>query len=93
MLERATERAIAAQAADELLSVNGVEASFVLYPDSDRVIISARSLGEVNVQMILEPLSGGGNAATAGAQIPGQRVHEVRDALLKSIETYYQDAK
>jgi len=93
MLERSTERAIAAQAADELLSVNGVEASFVLYPDSDRVIISARSLGEVNVQMILEPLSGGGNAATAGAQIPGQRVHEVRDALLKSIETYYQDAK
>ena len=93
MMERSTERAVAAQAADELLSVNGVEASFVLYPDGDQVIISARSLGEVNVQMILEPLSGGGNAATAGAQISGQRVQEVRDALLKSIDAYYQDAK
>ena len=91
MLERSTARAIAAQAADELLSVNGVEASFVLYPEGDQVIISARSLGEVNVQMILEPLSGGGNAATAGAQITGQRVQEVREALLKSIDTYYQD--
>ncbi|MDO4845782.1 MAG: DHH family phosphoesterase [Oscillospiraceae bacterium] len=93
MLERSTDRAVAAQAADELLNVNGIEASFVLYPDGDRVIVSARSLGEVNVQMILEPLSGGGNAATAGAQISGQRVQEVREALLKSIDAYFQDAE
>ena len=62
-------RVTAAQAADELLNISGIEASFVLFPDGERVILSARSMGDINVQVILEKLGGGGNAATAGAQV------------------------
>ena len=51
-------RITAAQAADELLNIIGIDTSFVLYPDGDRVIVSARSIGEVNVQVILEKLGG-----------------------------------
>jgi len=85
-------RVCAAQAADELLSVSGVNASFVLFPDeSGRVILSARSLGQINVQVILERLGGGGNAAVAGAQIPGKSVSAVRADLLASIDQYCED--
>lgn len=83
-------RALAAQAADELLNISGIRASFVLYPDEDRVIVSARSIGDANVQVILEPLGGGGNAATAGAQIQGSSVKDVLDALVESIDRYYE---
>ena len=68
-----------------------MNASFVLFPDGERVILSARSLGETNVQVILEPLGGGGNAAVAGAQIPGKTVLEVRDELMASIDKYCED--
>ena len=84
-------RILAAQAADELLNVSGITASFVLYPDEDRVIVSARSIGSANVQMILEALGGGGNAATAGAQIEKQTVKEVLDSLVSAIDKYYED--
>lgn len=60
---------VVAQAADELLNINGVEASFVLAPVSNRVIISGRSLGAINVQVILEKLGGGGHITIAGAQL------------------------
>ena len=89
-LDYATTRATAAQAADELLNVSGVSASFVLYPDGDTVYISARSLGEANVQMILEALGGGGNAATAGAQIAGKDVSAVLNDLKAAIDHYYE---
>ena len=89
-LNSTTTRALAAQAADELLNISGISASFVLYPDEDRVIISARSIGEANVQMILEPLGGGGNTATAGAQIPDATVKDVLDRLVESIDKFYE---
>ncbi|MBQ7566295.1 MAG: DHH family phosphoesterase [Oscillospiraceae bacterium] len=89
-LDYTTSRATAAQAADELLNISGIAASFVLYPDGSKVIVSARSLGDVNVQMILEPLGGGGNAATAGAQIPDKSVQAVLQALLASIKAYFE---
>ena len=54
-------------------------------------MISARSIGETNVQVILEPLGGGGNAATAGAQVPGGDVRATLDRLLKSIDQYFED--
>ncbi|MEE1047080.1 MAG: DHHA1 domain-containing protein, partial [Clostridia bacterium] len=60
---------VVAQAADELLNINGIEASFVLARVSNRVIISGRSLGAVNVQVILEKLGGGGHITIAGAQL------------------------
>ena len=88
-LNAATTRPLAAQAADELLNISGITASFVLYPDNDRVIISARSIGDANVQMILEPLGGGGNAATAGAQVKDSTVKQVLDRLVASIDAYY----
>ncbi|MBQ9838055.1 MAG: DHH family phosphoesterase [Oscillospiraceae bacterium] len=89
-LNSVTSRTLAAAAADELLNISGISASFVLYPDGDRVIISARSIGKANVQMILEPLGGGGNSATAGAQISGSTVKDVLDQLLASIDQYFE---
>ena len=64
--QEGVDRVAAAQAADELLTLKGVKASFVLYRNGDNVLMSARSLGEVNVQVILETLGGGGNSTTAG---------------------------
>lgn len=90
-LSTSAPRALAAQAADELLNISGITASFVLYPDEDQVVISARSIGDANVQVILEPLGGGGNAATAGAQIKESNVKEVLDKLVASIDRYYED--
>jgi len=89
-LNTTTSRVMAAQAADELLNIAGITGSFVLYPDGDNVFISARSIGNANVQMILEPLGGGGNAATAGAQIKNSTVKEVLDRLVASIDSFYE---
>ena len=86
-----TTRVLAAQAADELLNISGISASFVLYPDEEKVIISARSIGTANVQMILEPLGGGGNTATAGAQIFNTTVKEALDKLVESIDKFYEE--
>ena len=90
-LNTAAPRILAAQAADELLNISGITASFVLYPENDVVFISARSIGKANVQMILEPLGGGGNAATAGAQIPDANVKDVLDRLVASIDKFYEE--
>ena len=89
-LNSSTSRTLAAQAADELLNISGITASFVLYPDNDQVNISARSIGEANVQVILEPLGGGGNTATAGAQVRNSTVKEVLDRLVASIDQFYE---
>ena len=89
-LNTGTTRVLAAQAADEMLNISGITCSFVMYPDGDKIYISARSMGDVNVQMILEPLGGGGNTATAGAQITGRTVQQVLDDLVASIEKYYE---
>ena len=91
-LDHTITRPLAAKAADELLNITGFQASFVLYPDEEnRVVISARSIGEANVQVILEALGGGGNAATAGAQIRDASVQQVLERLKKSIDNYYDN--
>ena len=90
-LNNTTSRMLAAQAADEMLNISGIMASFVLYPDGEQVIISARSIGDANVQVILEPLGGGGNTATAGAQIPNCSVKEALDRLVASIDQFYEE--
>ena len=84
------DRVAAAQAADELLTLRGVKASFVLCRKGAGVILSGRSLGEVNVQVILEALGGGGNSTTAGGQIAEGDVAEVRAKLLDVIEAYFE---
>ena len=90
-LNSGTTRSLAAQAADEMLNISGIMASFVLYPDGEQVYISARSIGDANVQVILEPLGGGGNTATAGAQIPNCTVKEALDRLVASIDQFYEE--
>ena len=91
-LDHPVSRVIAAQASDELLTIAGITASFVVYPDpaSEQVIISARSFGEINVQVITERLGGGGNAAIAGAQISGKSVGAVLTDLIASIDRFYE---
>ena len=81
-------RVIAAQAADELLNIIGIDTSFVLSPDGDRVNISGRSMGDTNVQVILEQLGGGGNAAAAGGQVSGKPIEEVAVELTRAIDRY-----
>lgn len=89
-LNTTTSRTLAAAAADEMLNISGITASFVLFPQGDEVIVSARSIGKNNVQMILEPLGGGGNGAVAGAQVKNATVRKVLDRLVASIDQNYQ---
>ena len=89
-LNTGTTRVLAAQAADELLNISGISASFVLYPDGDTVFVSARSIGTANVQMILEPLGGGGNTATAGAPLKNTTVKDALESLVQSIDKFYE---
>lgn len=79
-------RIAAAQAADELLSILGVKASFVLYRTGADVNISARSLGDVNVQIILEEFGGGGHFTMAGAQIKNITMSDARRALIRALD-------
>ena len=89
--ENVQSKVTAAQAADELLNISGIQASFVLFPMDEKVNISARSLGDINVQVIVERLGGGGNKSTAGAQIPGRTMKEVVEDLLTGIDRYLED--
>ncbi len=90
-LDHAVGRVTAAQAADELLNIAGINTSFVLYPEGGTVFLSARSMGETNVQVIVEALGGGGNGNSAGAQIPGKTVKEAYGMLLSTIDRYFED--
>ncbi|MBE7029811.1 MAG: phosphoesterase [Ruminococcaceae bacterium] len=82
---------IVAQAADELLGVTGITASFVICGmEGGEVIISGRSLGSVNVQVILEKLGGGGHMTIAGAQLPDTTPEAVRKELKATIDDYLE---
>lgn len=84
-------RIISAQAADELLTVSDVSASFVLFETGDTANISARSMGKVNVQLIMEALGGGGHQTMAAAQLPNTDLSEARQMLKKAIDDYYEN--
>ncbi len=77
---------IAAQAANELLNINGVKASFVLSEYQNKIYISARSLEEINVQIIMEKLGGGGHINVAGAQLEGVSLEEGRKRLKETLD-------
>lgn len=83
---------IVAQAADELLNIKGVQASFVLFERKDDVSISGRSIGDINVQVILEKLGGGGHLTVAGAQVK-KPLHDVLNVLKKSIKEYFEEGE
>lgn len=84
-------RLISPQAADDLLSISGVDASFVVYRTGDTVNISARSLGGMNVQVIMERLGGGGHQTMAAAQIKDVSVSEAVDRLKNAIDESLND--
>ena len=90
-LEEECDRVTAAKAADELLTIRGIKASIVLYKKGDGVYMSARSLGEINVQVILEALGGGGNSTTAGGQADNISVDEAKAKLLEAIDRYFEN--
>lgn len=88
--EPGVDRVAAAQAADDLLTLKGVQASFVIYAAEGAVLMSARSLGEINVQVILEALGGGGNSTTAGARIEDADPESVRQQLIGVLDAYFE---
>lgn len=90
-LEEEVDRVTAAKATDELLTLQGVRASFVLFKKGEGVNLSARSLGEINVQIIMEKLGGGGNSTAAGAQVPQGSVDAVREQLMNAIDEYLEE--
>ncbi len=79
-------RVAASQAADELLNIEGVDASFVLYPTENNVNISARSLGRVNVQLVMEALGGGGHHTMAAAQMCNITLDEAKKRLVQILQ-------
>ncbi|MBO5143716.1 MAG: DHH family phosphoesterase [Clostridia bacterium] len=76
---------IAAQSADELISLNGIETSFVLVDMGEFINISGRSNGGMNVQVVLEKLGGGGHQTVAGAQVYGKNIEETKAMLIEAI--------
>ena len=87
--ESPQDRVIIAQAADELLNISGVEVSFVVSPTKDGgANISARSIGDINVQVIMEKLGGGGNRSAAACQIPDTTLRDAVNSLFAAIDEY-----
>lgn len=83
-----SDKTAGAKAADKMLSIDGVTASFALFKAGDTVHISARSLGTVNVQLIMEAMGGGGHYDVAGAQIKNMPVKEAVNLLKKTLDDY-----
>ena len=81
-------RLISAQAADELLSISGVDASFVIFRLGDAVCVSARSFGAVNVQVIMEYMNGGGHQTMAAVQIKNSTIAQVTEQVMRSLDRY-----
>ena len=84
---------ICAKAADELLTIGNITTSFVLGNVGDMISISGRSIGEINVQIILEKLGGGGHSTVAGVQIQGKTIEQAKQELLKKIDEYYEETE
>ena len=82
------DRVVVAQAADELLNISGVEVSFVVCPTEDGANISARSIGDMNAQMIMEKLGGGGNRSAAAAQLHDTTLRDAVNSLFAAIDEY-----
>lgn len=82
---------ICAKTADELLTIGNITASFVIGNNGEKITISGRSIGDINVQVILEKLGGGGHLTLAGAQIQGNSIEEVEQDLMKKIDEYFEE--
>lgn len=82
---------ICAKAADELLTISDITASFVLGKIGNKICISGRSIGDINVQIILEKLGGGGHITLAGAQVEGMTMEETKQELINRINEYFSE--
>ena len=82
---------ICAKAADELLTISDITASFVLGNTGEKICISGRSIGDINVQVILEKLGGGGHITLAGAQVEGMTIEETKQELIIRINEYFSE--
>ncbi len=82
---------ICAKAADELITISNITASFVLGRMGDKICISGRSIGDINVQVILEKLGGGGHITLAGAQLEGLTMEEAKSELIIRINEYFTE--
>ena len=82
---------VCAKAAEELLTISDITASFVIGKFGDKVCISGRSIGDINVQVILEKLGGGGHITLAGAQVEGMTIEEVKQELVNRINEYFSE--
>ena len=82
---------ICAKAADELLTISDITASFVMGKSGNKICISGRSIGDINVQIILEKLGGGGHITLAGAQVEGMTMEETRQELINRINEYFSE--
>ena len=82
---------ICAKTADELLTIGDITASFVLGNDGEKITISGRSIGDINVQVILEKMGGGGHITLAGAQIENKNIEEVKKELIQKIDEYFNE--
>lgn len=82
---------ICAKAADELLTISDITASFVLGKQGDKICVSGRSIGDINVQLILEKLGGGGHITVAGAQMEGMTIEEAKQELIAQINEYFSE--
>ena len=84
---------ICAKAADEMLTIGDITTSFVIGRTGEKVNISGRSIGEINVQLILEKLGGGGHSTLAGAQLEGKTIQEAKEELIQKINEYFDEEK
>jgi len=84
---------ICAKAADELLTISDITASFVLGNNGNKICISGRSIGDINVQLILEKLGGGGHITLAGAQLEGMTMEESIQELKNRINEYFSEVE
>ncbi len=82
---------IAAQAADSLLAIQGISASVVLCSTPEGIMISGRSFGSINMQLILEKLGGGGHLTMAGAQLGDISMEEARQRVMDAVEEYLKE--
>ena len=84
---------ICAKAADELLTISDITASFVLGNTGSKICISGRSIGDINVQVILEKLGGGGHITLAGAQVENMTMEEAKQELINRINEYFSEVE
>lgn len=86
-------RVVASQAADDMLNIEDVRASFVIYREDENVGISGRSFGDINVQLILETLGGGGHLTIAGVQLKNTTIEKAKEKLVDAVNKYMEDNK